>query len=911
MMVGMITVVLVCWAGSGEAVYRGPTPDTGNFVRGAERFGPEALGQQRAYKPGELLVRFAPKPNGRHRSRAEKNGVLSAIGAGNIKRSYRLVPGLTVVKLPGGLTVEKALKRFKRRAEVLYAEPNYEVKALVEPNDTWFIALWGMHNESQSGGTTDADIDAPEAWDLETDANEIIVAVIDSGVDYNHVDLSANMWTDANGCYGYDFVNDDNDPMDDRGHGTHCAGTIGAVGDNNEGVTGVCWDVKIMAVKFLNSYGVGYTDDAIAAIGYAVDNGADVLSNSWGGGGYSEGLKDAIEAADANGVLFVAAAGNDSRSNDIYPHYPSSYDCNNIISVLSTDKYDQMSGFSNYGPTSVDLGAPGSTIYSCKLGGGYTYGSGTSMATPHVAGACALVWAEHPSKSCLEVKETVVWTADELDDLDANCVTSGRLNLYRALADKKVKNVTQAKWYDAIQDALDEANDLDLIRVRPGTYYENVDFNGVCCTLTSINPDDPCVVAATIIDANGSGTVVTFFDSEDANAVLTGFTITGGYKPIGYGGGIFCRYGCPIVSNCVIRDNYGYYAGGMYIDYNSPDVINCTFSGNSAYMQGGGLWIKAGSPNVQNCTFTGNTSTNFGGGLNIQPYYASPVIDNCVFTNNTAGDGGGISQSYSSATIKNCVFSGNRANYGGAIRDYSGSSTILNCVFSNNEAGWRGAGIYSYTYASTGNTTLANCTFTGNECTGSGGGMYNYMFPQITLTNCILWNNYAGGSGDDMCNNACDPNVSFCDIKGCGGSGPGWDPNFGTDDGNNIDQDPCFVDPNDPNGSDDIWCTIDDGLELGAGSPCIDAADNDAITASTDIAASVRKRDDPCTTDTGNGTPPIVDMGAYEHLANATIYVDLNATGGVYNGLSWATAFKYWRRPNTRGRGYVSSDLYR
>ncbi|MHC4529595.1 MAG: S8 family peptidase [Planctomycetota bacterium] len=430
--------------------------------------------QGAAYKAGELLVHFMPKANGSQQSRAEKNAVLAAIGAGNIKRSYRLVPGLTVVKLPEGLTVENALKRFKGKGEVLYAEPNYEVYALATPNDPNFSDLWGMYNTGQTGGTSDADIDAPEAWDWETDANEMIVGVIDSGVDYDHEDLAANMWTDANGSHGYDFVNDDNDPMDDHAHGTHCAGTIGAVGDNNTGVVGVCWDVQIMALKFLDSSGKGTDANAIAAIEYAVENGADVLSNSWGGAPYNQALKNAINAAGAAGVLFVAAVGNDyGNNNDIMPRYPASYDCQNIIAVLATDHNDEMSGFSNYGPNSVDLGAPGGTlcncdddILSCKLGGGYWSKAGTSMAAPHVAGACALVWSEHPTLSHLEVKTALLETVDELEALDGLCVSNGRLNLYGAVLNKPVQNVTQEKWYDAIQDALDEANDLDLIRAR-------------------------------------------------------------------------------------------------------------------------------------------------------------------------------------------------------------------------------------------------------------------------------------------------------------------------------------------------------------------------------------------------------------------------------------------------------------
>jgi hypothetical protein len=223
------------------------------------------------YKPGELIVRFGAKPNGQMHSMAEKNQILSSVGGGNINRDFTIVPGLSVVTLPPGVTVEEALQQFNGADGILYAEPDYEVKAISTfPDDTLFNDLWGMHNTGQTGGTVDADIDAPEAWDICTGSSEIIVAVIDTGVGYTHPDLAANMWVneaeyngtpgvddDGNGyiddIYGYDFRNNDGDPMDDHYHGTHCAGTIGGIGNNGEGVAGVCWDVRIMAVKFLSS----------------------------------------------------------------------------------------------------------------------------------------------------------------------------------------------------------------------------------------------------------------------------------------------------------------------------------------------------------------------------------------------------------------------------------------------------------------------------------------------------------------------------------------------------------------------------------------------------------------------------------------------------------------------------------
>jgi parallel beta-helix repeat protein len=413
------------------------------------------------YKKGELIVRFAPKANGLQRTKAERNVILSSIDGGNVKRSYKLVSGLTVVKLPASRTVKNSIDAFKNTPGILYAEPNYKIKLYATmPNDTYFDNLWGMHNTGQTGGSENADINAPKAWDILTDAEDIIVAVIDTGVDYVHEDLAANMWVNeaelngdpceddddnnyVNDIYGYDFsgyvpADQDSDPMDEHGHGTHVAGTIGAVGNNTKGVAGVCWNVKIMALKIMPPYYLSeweaFVDNAVEAIAYATDNGANVINASWGiDTNYSQSLRDAIETAGNSGILFVAAAGNDTSNNDLSLIYPSCYDLDNIISVLATNHNDNKSSFSNYGATTVDIGAPGSDVYSCQPDDQYGYGSGTSMAAPHVAGACALVWSRGPALSHLEVKDIILDTADKLDSLDGRCVTDGRLNLYNAL----------------------------------------------------------------------------------------------------------------------------------------------------------------------------------------------------------------------------------------------------------------------------------------------------------------------------------------------------------------------------------------------------------------------------------------------------------------------------------------------
>jgi subtilisin family serine protease len=316
------------------------------------------------------------------------------------------------------------------------------------PADNDWSSLWGLHNTGQSGGVTDADIDAPEAWDIFTGSQNVVVGVIDTGVDYNHPDLINNRWinpgeiandgidNDYNGfvddVYGWDFANDDNNPMDDHGHGTHCAGTIGAQGNNNQGVVGVNWTVKLAGIKFLGPYG-GTTSDAIDSIHYAVTTQMTLTSNSWGGGGYSSLLKQAIESARDANQLFIAAAGNSAYDNDQTPSYPASYDVDNVIAVAASDRHDQLSSFSQWGLNSVDIAAPGSSILSTTPDNTYSTYSGTSMATPHVAGACALYLGMYPNSDYQSVKTLLLNSADPIPALQGKVLSEGRLNIHTLL----------------------------------------------------------------------------------------------------------------------------------------------------------------------------------------------------------------------------------------------------------------------------------------------------------------------------------------------------------------------------------------------------------------------------------------------------------------------------------------------
>ncbi len=376
-------------------------------------------------------------------------------------KKYLPMSDLHVYQVPAGTdkaNMADIIKELKQNDQIQYVEPDYIVSVSTVPNDPSYSQLYGLHNSGQTGGTADADIDAQEAWGLTTGSSNVIVAVIDTGVDYNHNDLAANMWhnpgetpgdstdNDGNGyiddVYGINAITNTGDPWDDHYHGTHCAGTIGGVGNNGSGVVGVCWNVKIMALKFLDSGGSGYSSDAITCIEYAVANGAHIMSNSWGGGGFSQALNDAIVAAKNAGVLFIAAAGNSGSNNDVSPHYPSSYAVDNVIAVAATDHNDSLAYFSCYGPTSVDVAAPGVNIYSTVPNNGYNSLSGTSMATPHVAGLAALIKADDPTATWQQIKSRILDTVEIKAGLQGKIVTEGRVNAYDALTNTPRPEVT-------------------------------------------------------------------------------------------------------------------------------------------------------------------------------------------------------------------------------------------------------------------------------------------------------------------------------------------------------------------------------------------------------------------------------------------------------------------------------------
>jgi len=454
----------------------------------------------------------------------------AAAGARELRR-FRAVP-VTVLGVGRGSSLAETAARLQADPNVLYVEPNYRVykdevlsASRVEPNDTWYEYgyMWGMDNFGQSSGTAGADIDAPEAWAISRGCSNVIVAVIDTGVDYNHDDLAGNMWVnpgesgldawgrdkasngrddDGNGyvddVHGADFSmlpygGVTGDPMDTDGHGTHVAGTIGAVGSNGVGVAGVCWNVKVMGLKFIGDYG-GSLDAAMAAIEYAMDKGVKIANNSWGGGGFSISMYNLLEQAKTNGLLMVCAAGNSGTDNDAIPHYPSSYPNENIIAVAATDRDDLLASFSCYGNKSVDIAAPGveilSTYPSWSYGGSYAFLDGTSMATPHVTGVGALLMAMAPKASWSVLKSAIISSAIPDPSLEGRMTTGGHLSAYRAA------RMMQAHWLklseEAFSLAVGQKKNVTVTfnyrgLARPGTHKAQITADVGCGGTNSVS----------------------------------------------------------------------------------------------------------------------------------------------------------------------------------------------------------------------------------------------------------------------------------------------------------------------------------------------------------------------------------------------------------------------------------------
>jgi uncharacterized repeat protein (TIGR01451 family) len=472
----------------------------------------DAAVKSRPFVPGEVLVRFRGESKA-----AEVQKSVKALAAADGRelpvrfeqaRGLDIVRGLRLARVPAAET-EAALAALRARADVLYAEPNYVRRKFAMPNDPRYPEQWAHRSNTQFGGAAGPDIDSEPAWDVTTGSRNVVVGVVDEGVDISHQDLQANVWTnpsevagngvddDGNGyvddVHGWDFFHNDASVFDAAGafpadetdaHGTHVAGIIGAAGNNGVGVAGVNWQVSLLPLKVL---GAGPEDPAPASVlmtvrayayakalrdlyvssGGARGANVRVLNNSYGGVGRSQAELDAIGALNASGILFVAAAGNDSNYNEQVPVYPANYDLPNLIAVAATDRTDVLAGFSNKGHTTVHMSAPGTDILSTTPGNTYTVAQGTSMAAPQVSGAAALLCAKQPDVSVRRMRDALLLSGEFTNFLGFNTVTGRRLNARLALQHLDSTDATAPSAPTSLQASVG-SREIGLNWVAPG-----------------------------------------------------------------------------------------------------------------------------------------------------------------------------------------------------------------------------------------------------------------------------------------------------------------------------------------------------------------------------------------------------------------------------------------------------------
>jgi serine protease len=523
------------------------------------------------YSSTDILVQFQGTPG-------TPSGPAIAAGT-TLGNALPLATGFYQVNLNKGMTVDKALAEYQAEKGVLNAEPDYELSVSSVPNDPLLSQQWALNNTGQDGGTPGNDIHAEQAWNVTTGSPNVVVAVLDTGVDYNDTDLAENIWINqadipsywytkssstsgynkivykseiktatpgiitmadlnnpvnaglvwksdgnslvdagdllrsisqggweqsgkTNALIGWNFVNNNNNPMDENGHGTNVAGILGADGNNGTGVAGVDWHVQIMPVEFMGANGEGSVSNFIQALNFAVQNGAKITNNSWEGAPYSAALYDAFLNAQQHGVICVTAAGNEGSNNDYNPDYPASLSTslNNVVAVAATTNTDQLASFSNYGPNSVALAAPGVNILSTLPDNQYGAMSGTSMATPEVAGAMALVWGEHPSWSYNQVINRLLGTTQKLPSLEGKVKTGGLLDLaaavgYSATA-SSVPTVTSLKTWGPTSSSMAE---IVL------TFNEAVNIGSFSSSAVTLTNPNGVKIPVTVQAVSGSG----------------------------------------------------------------------------------------------------------------------------------------------------------------------------------------------------------------------------------------------------------------------------------------------------------------------------------------------------------------------------------------------------------------------
>jgi subtilisin family serine protease len=536
------------------------------------------------YREGELLVKF-------------RSGVIAAssmrthqsVGAARIRRFSMI--NAEHVKLPAGLTVQDAITHYMQDPNVEYAEPNYirSIRSFtpspVIPNDLLFGQQWALRNTGSGGGTAGADIDATNAWDITTGSHDIVIAVIDSGIDYNHPDLAGNIWSnpgetnctngldnDGNGfindCRGWNFVDNNNAPLDDLGHGTHVAGIIGATGNNGTGVAGVMWHVQLMPLKFLDSQGNGTIADEVAAMDYAVmmknNEGINIkaMNASFAGSDFSNIELSAISTANDAGILLMAAAGNGNRrgigvNNDVHPQYPASYSLPNIIAVAATDSNDNLASFSDFGLNTVHVAAPGVNILSTVVPGlpfpdciessvsGYDFCDGTSFSTPFISGLAGLLATTYPDFNHFQIRGTILRYVDVLPSLQGRILTGGRINSFKAVSSLLAPTDLTTSSNSSSGVSLtwtDNATGED------GYNVERETGSGPFTVLATLGPDSTSFTDTTASTGTTYTYRVTAFNSIPANSAGAEVTVTagsggGGVTTTGSRGGGGCTIG--------------------------------------------------------------------------------------------------------------------------------------------------------------------------------------------------------------------------------------------------------------------------------------------------------------------------------------------------------------------------------
>jgi|GEM_PF-1808488 len=746
------------------------------------------------YVDGDILIKFKSIPDQRQAVELVRNQLISRYNS-TVEKQWRTgAEHWKVDTLLQNYDLLQIIDSLNSNPFIEYAEPNYILRADVIPNDPSYGDQWALNNTGQNGGTPDADIDAPEAWDITTGDTNIVVGVLDSGIDYNHPDLADNIWTnwdeipnngiddDNNGyiddIHGWDFYNNDNDPMDDYGHGTHVAGTIGAVSNNSIGVTGVAWDVRMIALKFLGSDGSGPTSGAVSAVEYATVNGVKLTNNSWGGGEYLQTLYNAIAESDTSGVLFIASAGNDTRDNDNIPNYPANYDLPNIVSVASTDRNDSISTFSNWGLNTVDIAAPGTAIYSTLPNNTYGTLNGTSMAAPHVSGGVVFAWSQFPGFSSHQIKQQILGGSDYIQNFDSLINSGSRLNIYNSVIDTNMSIEVNTREMDLGALILGNQSTEKRIIIT-NIMGDLIIIDSVVCEtgfLVSRNTGYSNFISSFSVGPNQNDTISVVFDP----------TITGSFN-----------------KKCKL-----YYKTSGMIARTVTILLSGYCAANGTIINAGtvsGIWEKALSPYIIN----GNISVEASNTLVIEPgvnvqfadYYSVVVSDNsiliangsesdsiyfyaidtiigwagidlvskqyvdsltyCLFKNGKAHSsidqswpanyhGGVISITNSSPTIADCSFKYNNAEvgHGGAIYVYGNSyPTLTRLEFLNNSAPYGGALSISGTASDETYRLLNNSVFINNTAV-YGGALYNQQ-GNLIVRNSTFYNNdayYGGGA---------------------------------------------------------------------------------------------------------------------------------------------------------------------